>query len=402
VNPQTNSADIELALAGGTRYRVGRIDIEQRVLDDELFRRYLRFATGDPYDAEALTRTYRNLLESDYFDRVLVTPDLDVREDDTVPVLVSASAGTRRTALVGAGYATDTGPRGRVDLRYRRVNDAGHRAEFRSVISAIAGELRAEYRLPYGDPSHEWLFVRGEVTYEKTDTFEDLQRGVTVGRTQRRFDAWAETNYVEYTVSDFEVGEQEGTSQLLLLGSSWARSTNIDTPRPLGGYSLSLDVRGASKALLSDNDLIQASVRARQIISLGARFRLLGRAHAGWTWQQDFEDLPPKVRYFAGGDNSVRGYGYQELGPEEDGEVVGGKRLLTGSIELDALIRPNWSVALFADTGSAFNDTPEFSTGVGIGVRWFSPLGPLRFDLAHPLDDPDRTVRVHISLGPDL
>ncbi|MEQ8486557.1 MAG: autotransporter assembly complex family protein [Pseudomonadales bacterium] len=402
VDPATNQADIELTLTGGERYRVGRIDIDQDVLDDGLFRRYLRFQTGQPYDADHLTLTYRNLIESDYFDRVLVTPDLEVREGGEVPVTVNATASTRRTALVGAGYATDTGPRGRLDLRYRRVNDAGHRAEFRSLVSAVSGELRAEYRLPYDDPTHEWLFVRGDVTYENTDTFEDLQRGVTVGRTQRRFRSWAETNYVEYTVSDFEVGEQEGRSQLLLLGSSWTRSTSIDTPRPLSGYSLSLDVRGATKALLSDNDLMQATLRARQILPLGKRFRVLGRAQAGWTWQNEFEDLPPKVRFFAGGDNSVRGYGYQELGPEENGEVVGGKRLLTGSIELDALIRPNWSVALFADTGSAFNGTPDFSTGVGIGVRWFSPLGPLRLDLAHPLDDPSRSVRIHISLGPDL
>jgi translocation and assembly module TamA len=130
--------------------------------------------------------------------------------------------------------------------------------------------------------------------------------------------------------------------------------------------------------------------------------RVIGRVHAGWTFQNEFEDLPPSVRFFAGGDNSVRGYGYEELGPEQDGEVVGGRRLLTGSLEFDVLLRPNWSVAAFVDSGSAFNTTPDFSTGVGLGLRWYSPLGPLRFDLAHPLDDPDRSVRLHISLGPDL
>jgi translocation and assembly module TamA len=402
IDAERNRADIELTLEGGERYRIGEVEIEQSVLNDALFRRYLRFSPGDPYDSDRLTLTYRHLLESDYFDRVFVAPEFDLREHGAVPVRITASASTRRTALVGAGYATDTGPRGRVDLRYRKVNDAGHRAEFRSVISAVAGELRAEYRLPYGDPTHEWLFVRGDVTYEETDTFEDLQRGVTVGRTLRRFRTWAETNYLEFTVSYFEVGEQEGRSQLLLLGSSWTRGTTIDAPRPLRGYSLGLDVRGASKALLSDNDLIQATLRARQIVPLGNRFRLLGRAQLGWTWQKEFEDLPPRVRFFAGGDNSVRGYGYQELGPEVDGDVVGGKRLVTASLELDALVRSSWSVALFADTGSAFNNSPDFSTGVGIGVRWFSPLGPLRIDLAHPLDDPDRNVRLHISLGPDL
>ncbi|MDZ7670281.1 MAG: autotransporter assembly complex family protein [Gammaproteobacteria bacterium] len=402
VNPDTNQADIQLTLSGGERYRVGEIDVGQNALEDELFRRYLRFETGEPFDARALTRTYRNLIESDYFDRVLVAPDIDARADGEVPVRVTATANTRRSALVGAGFATDTGPRGRLDLRYRRVNDRGHRANFTSVISTVNGSLGAEYRLPYGDPTHEWLFVKGDVNYEETDTSESLQRGITLGRTHRRGSAWAETNYVEYTVERFEIGEQEGTSNLLLLGTNWSRSTNVDEPRPLRGYSLSLDVRGAAKQLLSDNNLVQTILRGRQILPLGERFRVIARAQAGWTWQSEFDDLPPSVRFFAGGDNSVRGYGYQELGPEEDGEVIGGERLLTGSLELDALIRPNWSVAAFVDSGSAFNNTPEFSTGVGLGLRWYSPLGPLRFDLAHPLDDPDRAIRLHISLGPDL
>lgn len=402
VNPETNLAEIELTLEGGDRYRIGEVVIRQTVLESELFQRFLVFSQGDLYAAEDLTRTYQNLIESDYFDRVLVAPDLDERADGKVTVEVSASASTRRSALVGAGYATDTGPRARLDLHYRRVNDRGHRASFSTLVSEISGEVSAEYRVPYGDPTHEWVFVKGDVEYENTDTSRSLERALTVGRTHRRGRTWAETNYVEYTVSDFEVGEQEGTSQLLLLGTSWARTTSIDSPRPVRGYSLSLDVRGATQAMLSDNDLIQAIFRGRQILPLGNRLRLLGRVHAGWTWQDEFEDLPPSVRFFAGGDNSVRGYGYEQLGPEEDGEVVGGKRLLTGSLELDALVRPNWSVALFADTGSAFDDQPDFSTGVGVGVRWYSPLGPLRFDLAHPLDDPDRNVRLHISLGPDL
>jgi translocation and assembly module TamA len=402
VDPEANSADIQLTFVSGQRYRIGAIDLHQRVLEPRLFERFLEFAVGDAYDEEKLAETYRNLIGSDYFDRVLVVPDLDARDEGLVPVQVTAANITRRSVVVGAGYATDTGPRARLDLRYRYLNDRGHRANFSSLISPVAGRARAEYRLPYGDPTHEWLFAKGDVNYEDTDTFERLQRGVTVGRTLRRGRSWVETNYLEYTVEDFEVGEQEGTSQLLLIGTSWARTTSIDAPRPMRGYSLGLDVRGATRAALSDNDLLQMIVRGRQILPLGERFRLLARAQAGWTWQREFEDLPPSVRFFAGGDNSVRGYAFESLGPEEDGNVIGGKRLLTGSLELDAHVRPNWSVALFVDTGSAFNSTPDFSTGVGVGARWYSPLGPLRLDLAHPLDGSGRSVRIHVSLGPDL
>jgi len=402
VDPDSNTADIELTLTGGERYVVGDIRLQQQALEDALFMRFLGFQEGEPYDGRALSDTYRKLIESNYFDRVLVAPELDERGDGGVPIQVTATANTRRSTLVGAGFATDTGPRARFDLRYRRVNDRGHRANFSALISEVNAELGAEYRIPYGDPSHEWLFLNGDVNYERTDTSESLERSVTVGRSHRRGRNWTERSTVEYSQEDFEVGEQEGTSQLVLFGTSWGRTSNVEAPRPTSGYSVGVDIRGAAKALLSDNDLLQVVARGRRILPLGERFRLLGRVTAGWTWQNEFEDLPPSVRFFAGGDNSVRGYGFEELGPEEDGEVVGGERLITGSLELDALFRPNWSVAAFVDTGSAYDSSPEFSTGVGLGIRWYSPLGPLRFDLAHPLDDPDRTIRVHVSLGPDL
>lgn len=402
VHPETNEAFVELTLAGGERYRIGRIEVQQQALTDELFQKYIEFHVGDPYDGQALTRTYRGLLASDYFDRILVTPELDSRANGEVSVVVGATANTRRSSLVGAGYATDTGPRLRLDLRYRRVNEQGHRATINTLVSPVTGEVGAEYRIPYGKRVDQWLFVKGDINYQDTDTSKSVEREITFGRTHRRGKSWAETNYLEFTEEEFEVGDQEGTSQLLLFGTSWARTTGVDVPRPRSGYSVSLDVRGALQALLSDNDLLQVIGRARKIVPLGSRVRLLGRVQAGWSWLHEFDELPPSVRFFAGGDSSVRGYAYESLGPEDDGEVVGGRRLLTGSLEVDTLVRRNWSLAAFVDTGSAFDDRPDFSTAVGIGLRWYSPLGPLRLDLAHPLDDPDKSLRVHITLGPDL
>lgn len=402
VFPDRNVAFVELTLSGAERYRIGAIEIEQRALRDGFFRRYLKFEVGEPYDGALLDQTFRGLSQSGYYDRVLVNPDLDERAGGEVTVRVAATANSRRSTVLGAGYATDTGARARLDLRYRRINDRGHRAEFTSMFSQVTGQVGAEYIVPYGNPGEEWLFAKVDVSYENTDTSESNARELSFGRTHRRGARWIETNYLQFYFDDFEVGGDEGASELLLFGTSWTRATVADVPRPLSGYSLSLDVKGATKVILSDNDVVQTVGRARNILPLGSRFRVLGRLHAGWSWVGDFEDLPPRLRFFAGGDNSVRGYAYESLGPEQDGEVVGGKRLLSGTLEIDALVRPNWSVAAFVDTGSAYDDKPDFSTGVGAGIRWYSPLGPLRLDLAHPLDDPDHNVRVHITLGPDL
>jgi translocation and assembly module TamA len=120
---------------------------------------------------------------------------------------------------------------------------------------------------------------------------------------------------------------------------------------------------------------------------------------------RNFDDLPPSQRYFTGGDTSVRGYAYQALGPKDSvGNVIGGRYLAVASLEYEHPLKKNWSAAAFVDTGNAFSKSfdEDLKTGVGVGVRWQSPIGPVRIDIAHPLDDRDTRFRVHLRLGPDL
>jgi len=132
--------------------------------------------------------------------------------------------------------------------------------------------------------------------------------------------------------------------------------------------------------------------------------RLLVRGQFGATGVNDFKDLPPSQRYFAGGDSSVRGYGYQSISPtNSDKEDIGGRYLATGSVEGNYFFYKKFGAALFADAGDAANTLNfDFKKSVGIGFRWGSPVGMVRLDLAHPLDDPDSSFRIHFSLGPDL
>jgi translocation and assembly module TamA len=132
--------------------------------------------------------------------------------------------------------------------------------------------------------------------------------------------------------------------------------------------------------------------------------RLIIRGEGGGSVVSEFSELPPSKRFFAGGDNSIRGYAYDSLGPEdEDGNVKGGKYLMVGSIEFEHRLKDNWSAAAFYDAGNAFDSlTDPFRHGAGFGIRWRSPVGPVRLDLAFPLGDADRSWRIHINIGPDL
>jgi translocation and assembly module TamA len=126
----------------------------------------------------------------------------------------------------------------------------------------------------------------------------------------------------------------------------------------------------------------------------------------GYTLVDDFNRLPTSLRFFAGGDSSIRGYEYESLGPKnENGDVIGGEALIVGSIELDYNFKESWSVAAFVDSGNAFSDEEiDVKTGAGFGIRWQSPIGPIRLDIGFPIDDPDenKSYRIHFTLGPDL
>ena len=401
VDAKQHRAEIQLRLDGGTRYRFGPIDVRSRALTPELVRAFVPFTEGDPYDAAQVSKLRRDLNDSGYFGEVRVIAEPSTSGEPEVPVVLETEAPEpRRVYTVGVGYATDTGLRLRGDFTDRLVNRRGHRAHVGLLLSPVRSTLDASYRLPHTNPVDDWFSFDAGITQEDTDTSETDAKRIGVRHIHER-GAWAETNYVEASWDDFEIAGERSTSQLLMFGTSWTRTESDSSSRPTRGYRLGGDLRGATRTLLSDNDFVQVRVNGKYLRSISESVRVLVRAEGGWTAKDEFSELPPSVRFFAGGDNSIRGYGYQELGPESEGEVVGGSRLLTGSLELDWEFRGKWALAVFGDAGSAFNSTPEFSTGVGIGVRWYSPLGPVRFDLAHPLDGDD-AVRVHITVGPDL
>jgi len=144
-------------------------------------------------------------------------------------------------------------------------------------------------------------------------------------------------------------------------------------------------------------------LQAKWISTLGPG-RLIARFDIGTTLANDAADLPVSIKYFAGGDQNVRGYQYQSLGPENElGEVVGGKHLFVASAEYDFRVHPDWKLAVFYDTGNAFSEFDDLNlqSSAGIGVRWLSPIGPIRVDLASALDN-DNKLRLHITMGPDL
>ena len=217
-------------------------------------------------------------------------------------------------------------------------------------------------------------------------------------------DTWLRTLSVDASRESFEVGEDVDTTRLIVPAINFDHKQSDRDVFPRRGRRVGFEVRGTDEAIGSSLSYVQGTAWVRWIGSFGAGNRLLARLNAGVTGSSDFSKLPPSVRFFAGGDESVRGFDYNTLGPtDSEGNVVGGDNLLVGSLEYERHLRGNFYGALFVDAGNAFDGTdfdPE--VGTGIGVKWRSPLGPLRLYLGYPVSDNEKSLRVHLRLGADL
>ncbi len=406
VYPEEYAADITLHFATGPRYVFGETTIDQEVLDTDLIERFVKITQGEPYDAMLVRRIQRNLVASAYFDQVVFTRKPRGEPYFDVPIHIELTPGKKMQYNAGIGYATDVGPKLRLGVLNRRLNDNGHQAEFEANWSKVISDVEITYRIPLDKPK-DWFTFNTGYKIEDNDSFRSNLFSTGVQRIQNRDNGWIRTMFLDLRLEDYEAGTiDDGYSKLLTPGIGYAFVEEDYPPRPLAGHRSNVQTRGAVEGLISDTSFLQIYGNTKWVFKLWSGGRLIPRAEAGFTLIDELDTLPASVRFFAGGDTSVRGYAYNSLGPTDPlGAVVGGENLLVGSVEIDQLVAENWSVAAFIDSGNAYNQFKDFNTatGVGAGIRWISPLGPIRFDVAIPLekDAPD-DYRIHITLGPDL
>jgi len=404
VYPALDAADIELQFDSGQRYHFGAVRFQQDVLKPSLVERYLPFQPGEPYSSGKLAELYQALSGSGYFQSIQVQPLLAKRDDGEIPILVTLEPGLRELYSTGVGYSTNSGVRLRAGYSNRRINRKGHQWSVNLLLSELVSELSTEYRLPLGDPRKEWLSVDGGVKHENTDTSSSDAYQLGLRQIHQRAHGWQESRFLDLLREDYRIAGEDSVSSLVIPGISWSR-TRADKPlHPNKGLALYAEIRGSTNLIGSDSNFIRVEARAKWIYRVLPSSRILLRGEIGASRSGRFSELPPSLRFFAGGDSSIRGYDYESLGPTDDeGKIIGGNGKLVSSIEWEQKITPQWSVAAFLDGGNAFDDWHfNWKSGAGIGVRWQSPLGPIRVDLARPLDDKEGSMRLHVTFGPDL
>lgn len=445
VHREDRAADIALAWDTGPRFHYAETVFEGSQFDDDFMQRFVRHRPGQPYLADDLLALQRRLIDADYFAFVSVSPRIARRRgpsgelvaarpgedgaaaagngaatgDDGgpdeaaedggdeaapgVPIIVEVTPAPRHVFTGGLSIGTDSGFGVRGSVLRRWVNRRGHRVSAEAELSQRRTAAAANYAMPRPGEGMRTLNVGVSHLREETDTSESDTTSL-YAMENRLWRGWLRDLGLRAMYGDFEVAEQRRNSTLVFAEGRLSRRVANDDLFPTRGWSLSLEVRAGSEALLSDTDFVQVRAEARLIHPLGERQRLHLRGQLGATWVDDFDALPPPLRFYAGGDRTVRGYGFQTLGPEDDqGRVLGGEHLAVASVEFERDVGRDWAVATFVDSGNAYSQGRFLTrTGIGAGVRWRSPVGLVRLDVAHGLDMPDRQVALHLVIGPSL
>lgn len=407
VSRARHSADIVLELDTGPRYRFGETTfIGAPQYPVPFLSRYLDYEKGKVFSQEKLAQTQANLAVSDRFAGVIAVPDKEAAVNSTIPVQIQLKPLPRRRLRPGIGYGTDTGFRGSV--RYKDVNMflRGHELNSEINLSQRLQGVAFSYTVPSSHNINSATALQANFQREDTDTY--INRLISLeGSWSRSFLRGQRLRlYLKTQQEDYTIGEQHDSAFLLLPGLSFSLRHFDSTIRPTLGYRLALDFRGTHQYFGSSTGLLQCIVEGHGIVPLPWRFSLKGTAKAGYTLQNEpLKELPASLRFFAGGDRSVRGYGYQELGPRDSsGDVVGGKNLLTMSVELEKALFTNWGLAVFYDAGNAFDSLSDIRLyeGAGVGVRYYTPIGALQLDLARQIGVEDPSYRVHFTVGFEL
>jgi translocation and assembly module TamA len=374
-------------------------------------RRLLRYREGDWYSAEALLRTQFALDDSQYFSLAEVLPGERDRQAYVVPIRITAGENRRHVYTISAGYGSDTGARGKLGWEDRRLNGLGHRLRAQILASGVEDSVTFTYAIPWEDPALEKLSFQLRAFTEQNADVETSGNTLTAALTQVR-GRWQRVLSMTLDSTEDEITTNTGgstlverkRSQLLVPGITFARLP----PDFLGTNAVATGFRAellaSTSQLGSDTNFTRINMRDDRSFRLNADWGIYLRAEVGASVVGDFEELPASYRFFAGGDQSVRGYGYQELSPvDANGNKVGGRHLLTATFELQRNLPRNFVAAAFVDAGNAFDkfgDPLEYSAGVGL--RYRLPFLMIGLDVAQSISDTSRSPRLHVNFTPEF
>lgn len=415
VDPLTRDASLSVTLDSGPAYRLGTLQITGlERYDTDLVTRLMRLSVGASYDQADLVEAQQRLASSGYFDSAYVSLDT-TGDPERAPVVVQLREGKLKKIVLGVGISTDSGPRMSVEHTNHKLPWLGWRAQSKLSLDDKIRSIGTELTAPPDARNWRWI-TSARLQLEKSDGVDISNQRLRGGQRQDS-ETLDRSYYLEYDRADTAASTNSLPIVAQTLSVNYAMTLRrFDSmPFPSRGWGLGLEVGGGATLGAQQDPFTRVLARGRYYFPLagtdaGAAVqlragRLVLRVEGGAVLAKDGVSLPSTQLFMTGGDTTVRGYSYRELGVVgADGLAVPGRYMVNGGVEWQ---RPlvfggqvsSWESAVFLDAGAVAADPGRFKpkAGVGAGVRWKSPIGPLQIDLAYGVDT--HRLRLHMNVG---
>jgi translocation and assembly module TamA len=399
-----NEVRLFLVVDSGPLFRFGRLEIEGLVAHEaQTVSHIADTRRGTPVTETMMLDFQERLIKSGLFESVNVILDPDPAQAADARVIARLREAPLQVYTFGVGFSSNNGPRVSVEHAYRRVfgwaASAHNKIEWAQKRQIWDGELSSHP----SEGLHRNL-IGAAVENLESDSDTVLSQRVRVGRTRdtQRFEQlyFAEIERSKRVTVEDQHSETRAFS--LNYHAVWRRLDSVILPTEGYTFNGQAGVGQSDGTDARAGTFIRAYGRITAYQPLGSTWYGQARLEAGQVFLREGMEVPESQKWRAGGDDSVRGYDYRSLGPEVDGAVGGGTAVLTASVELARPISaamPSLWGAVFVDAGNAADDFGALDpvVGVGVGLRWRSPVGPLRLDWAWGVET--RRARLHFSVG---
>lgn len=395
-------------IQSGSRYRFGKVIFEGSQIREDYLQNLVPFHQGNYFSAKELAELNRRLSATNWFDLIVVSPDFkSAKKNKVLSLYAIVTPRTSNTIEAGIGYSIDSGSRIQCFWKKPWLNAHAHSLGTSTSISVLEQQIDVTYKIPLlHNPTEQYYLLHGGVKNVDINDANSITSKLEVSRHWDLSNGWQRAVNLTWRIDHFTRGASTSTTMLLYPAVKVNRTRSRGGLMPSWGDNQRYSIDISNSALRSSVSfgLMQAhNVWIRTLID---KHRLVLRGQAGWIKTKNLEKVPSDLRFFAGGDRSIRGYKYKGIAPsDKEGNLLGASKIFTGSLEYQYNVTGKWWGSVFVDSGTAVDDIKQsnIKTGAGIGVRWQSPIGLLKLDIAAPVRDKESSgVQFYIGLGAEL
>ncbi|MBQ4831661.1 outer membrane protein assembly factor [Pseudoalteromonas sp. MMG010] len=407
ISVKNNTADVTFVIDSGVRYAFGEINIASDTPADAYIRSISPFSKAQPYKATLISDYNLALSSMPYFSSVRVYADIAARKNGQVPVELDVVHKPDNSFEIGGGFNTDLGPKVRFKWTKPWITQDGHFLESNLNISQKQQDISMSYTVPVDDPNNDLWRLNGGYKLEDELT-EGVYSEILTAQLQRQWltqDNWVRTAFIRRDEEVYRIGDdEEQNTEMLMPGISYARKQAKGGATPYEGEQWLVSAEFGLDDVFSSTNILRVQLKYAWLNTYAQRHMFFAKASLGAMLVNDISNVPYSLRFYAGGDQSVRGFAYQSISPkDDDGDAIGGKYMFTNTLEYNYQFATNWRAALFIDSGTATNDfSDDYEVGAGFGLRYITPVGPVRIDHAWGVTKESKSTRLSITIGPEI